>query len=61
MTPKIQLGGDPNPLSYIPIVNPVLLGQPIIDWEYSTEPLNNSGFAFTNQVFVAEHVFVCKN
>lgn len=46
----LEAGGDPHPLSYIPIANPVLLGQPIVDWEYFTEPLNNSGFAFIDQV-----------
>lgn len=57
----LEAGGDPHPLSYVPVANPVLLGQPIIDWEYFTEPLNNSGFAFIDQVsykcYVQNEVF----
>lgn len=48
----IEAGGDPHPLTYVPLMAEALVNLPMIDWQYTTEPLNNSGFVWPNQVII---------
>ncbi|CAG7834540.1 unnamed protein product [Allacma fusca] len=42
----LESGGNPHPLTSVPVASPILLNQPPIDWLYETVPQMNSSFAF---------------
>ncbi|CAL8138974.1 unnamed protein product [Orchesella dallaii] len=39
----LEAGGNPNPLSFVPLAVPFLQNHPATDWKYETVPLNTSG------------------
>ena len=46
----LEAGGNPHPVSIVPISLFALLSQPGIDWQYQTEPQEFAGFALKGQV-----------
>ena len=48
----LEAGGNPHPISVVPISLSALLSQPGIDWQYETEPQKFAAFGLKDQVKV---------
>ncbi|ODM87397.1 Glucose dehydrogenase [FAD, quinone] [Orchesella cincta] len=48
----LEAGGNPSPLSFIPLATPFLQNNPTTDWQYSTTPINSSDILLGNRPLV---------
>lgn len=55
----LEAGGEPFPMQSIPVLSPLMLGNPSLDWNFYTVPQKYSCYSLNNQVrFKCHHYLI---